>query len=96
MNLMEYVKPELLVLVPVLYLIGIGLRKSQLSNRWIPLLLGLAGIVIAFLYVLSTGIGGTLRDWAGAVFVAVTQGVICAGLSVYANQLFKQFNKPEE
>ena len=27
--LTNYIKPELLILIPVLYLIGIGLKKSQ-------------------------------------------------------------------
>ena len=34
MNYQEYIKSELLVLIPVLYFIGIGLKKSRLPDKW--------------------------------------------------------------
>ena len=37
MDYQEYIKSELLVLVPVLYIIGLGLKKSKLKDKWIPL-----------------------------------------------------------
>ncbi len=91
MDWMEFVKPELFILVPVLYLVGVGIKHSQLDSRWIPLLLGAMGVFLAALYVLSME---TISF--GAAFVAVTQGILCAGLSVYANQIFKQLKNSEE
>ena len=38
-EVMSFVKPELLLLVPVLYFIGAGLKRSKIQDRWIPLLL---------------------------------------------------------
>ena len=32
MDFQEYIKAELLILIPVLYIIGIGLKKSDFSN----------------------------------------------------------------
>lgn len=44
--LTDYIKPELLILIPVLYLIGMGLKKSQsVADRKIPLILGACGAV---------------------------------------------------
>ena len=53
-EIMSYVKPELLILVPVLYFIGAALKRSAVPDKWIPLTLGGAGVVLAVLYVLAT------------------------------------------
>ena len=45
--LMEFIKPELIILVPVIYLIGISLKRTQLiSDKYIPLLLGAISIIL--------------------------------------------------
>ena len=54
MNYQDYIKTELLVLIPVLYLIGIGLKKSKLADKWIPTLLGALAVVLSFIWVMST------------------------------------------
>lgn len=41
MNFEDYIKPELLVLIPVLYLVGLAIKKSNLNDRWIPIVLAL-------------------------------------------------------
>lgn len=90
-QIMNYIKPELLVLVPVLYFIGAGLKKSQyFADKHIPLLLGAAGVLLSLIYVLATA---ALDGWQTillAGFTAITQGVLCAGCSVYVNQIIKQ------
>ncbi len=87
----EFIKPELMVLIPVLYLIGVGLKKSEkINDKFIPLLLGVCGIVLSVLYVGATG---TIRSWQDVfmlAFVGITQGILTAGASVYFNQLYKQ------
>lgn len=89
--LTNFIRPELLILAPVLYLIGAGLKKSrQVSDNNIPLLLGAVGIGLAVVYVLATSQITHWRDLLLAAFTAVTQGVLCAGGSVYVNQLIKQ------
>lgn len=95
MNFEELIKPELLILIPVLYIIGIGLKKSKLPNKRIPLTLGGIAILLSTTWVMATCPVATLRDVANALFVAVTQGVLCAGASVYINQLFVQSKKNE-
>ena len=95
MDCQNYIKAELLILVPVLYLIGAGLKKSAFPDRFIPLALGAAGIIMSALWVLSdTNIGG-VKDALAAAFAALTQGVLAAGASVYANQLCVQARKEE-
>ena len=51
--LKEFIKPEFVVLIPVLYLIGMGLKRSSaVFDRTIPLVLGAAGVVLCTVYVM--------------------------------------------
>lgn len=92
--LTDYIKPELLILIPVLYLIGMGLKKSQsVADRKIPLILGACGILLAAVYVLAAAPISSWQSGMAALFTAITQGVLCAGGSVYIHQLLKQQGK---
>lgn len=95
MNYQDYIKTELFVLIPVLYIIGIGLKKSNLPDKWIPALLGGTSVLLSTIWVLSTCNIVGVSEVACAVFTAVTQGVLLAGASVYANQLYLQTKKEE-
>ena len=95
MDLKELIKPELLILIPVLYVVGIGLKKSKLSDTLIPLILGGIAIVLSAAWVIATSDISTLKDVAYALFVSVTQGVLSAGASVYVNQLYVQSKKKD-
>lgn len=96
-QILNFIKPELLILIPVLYFIGMALKKSEeVNDRHIPLLLGAFGIGLAVLYVL---VSADIFSWKGvllAIFTGITQGVLCAGCSVYVNQLMKQGGKKDE
>lgn len=91
--LKEFIKPELVVLIPVLYLIGVMIKNTLLiKDKYIPLILGLSGIVLSVIWLLATE--GTDNIFM-AVFTAITQGILCAGASVYVNQVIKQSHKEE-
>lgn len=96
MDFQNYIKPELLILIPVLYLIGIAIKKSQIADKLIPLLLGAIGVLLSGVYIFATeDISGT-QSIMTAIFTAFTQGVLCAGASVYADQIVKQVRKKDE
>lgn len=95
MSVLDYVKPELLVLIPVLFFVGLGIKKSEAPDKLIPLILGVAGILLSVLYVLGTSEINTYQQIAIAVFTAVTQGILTAGCSVYFNELQKQRHREE-
>lgn len=95
MDLKEFIKPELLILIPVLYVVGIGLKKSKLSDALIPLVLGGIAIVLSAAWVIATSDISTLKDVAYALFISVTQGILSAGASVYVNQLYVQSKKKD-
>lgn len=78
----EYIQPELVILIPVLYLIGMGLKKAKvIPDKYIPIILGVVGVL------LSIAFNGE------SIFTAITQGILCAGASTYANQIYKQIKK---
>ncbi|MDO4600155.1 MAG: phage holin family protein [[Ruminococcus] gnavus] len=96
-QIMNYVKPELIVVAVVLYFIGMGLKHAQaVKDKYIPLILGGLGIVLCAVWVfasccpISTG-----QEIAMAVFTAIIQGILTAGLSTYVNQTIKQIGKKE-
>lgn len=93
MDFMQYIKPELLILIPVMILLGALLKKSKVNDKYIPLCIGGVSVALCALWVLSTAAPHGLSEIAAAVFTAVTQGVLVAGASVYANQIYKQTKK---
>ena len=96
MNVMEFVRPELLVLIPVLYLMGMGLKKSEyVWDKRIPFILGAVGILLSLVYILATTTLTGYQDGLQVAFSAITQGILCAGCSVYVNQLVVQSRKGE-
>lgn len=95
-HIMEFVKPELLVLVPVLYIMGTFLKQARtFVDAHIPMTLTGAGIGLASLWVAGTASVASVREILLAVFTALVQGIICAGLAVYGNQMVKQAGKTE-
>lgn len=96
MDYTNYIKPELLVLIPVLIFVGYCLKTSAaVKDKLIPALLAAAGVVLAAVYVLASTSIATPQDAASAVFTAIVQGVLCAAGAVFADQVVKQGRKDE-
>lgn len=85
-DLTQYIRAELFVLVPVLYLLGAIFKKSPVKDWLIPYLLCAAGVLLSAAYFAGEG-----TAFLELVFSSVTQGVLCASCSVFANNLIKQF-----
>ena len=89
MDFQTYIKPELLVLIPVLYIIGMMMKKTRkISNRYIPVMLGCVGVVLAMIWTIGTEVFSMV-----GLFTGFTQGVLVAGAAVYADQIIKQAKK---
>lgn len=85
MDFTAYISPELIGLVPILNAVGWFIKnKTQVKNKWIPLILGILSILASFAYTLKEAF--TVQS----VCTAIIQGLMLAGASVYANQLYKQ------
>ena len=92
MTFADYIKPELLILVPVLYVLGAIIKDSEaVPNKYIPAILGACGTFLALLYVLgSAGFSAT------GVFTGITQGILIAGAAVYTHEFITQLRKDDE
>lgn len=85
----EYITPELLILVPCLYMMGMMIKDIDIiENKYIPLVLTVISLVLSSLYVL--GMGGLS---AVNIFTAIVQAILCVACAVYADQLKKNFRK---
>lgn len=95
-QIINYIKPELIIVAVALYFIGVGLKQAQaVRDKYIPLILGVVGIILCGIWVLATSEFGSGQDIALAIFTAIIQGILTAGLSTYVNQLIKQSQKSE-
>lgn len=95
-QIMNYVKPELIVVTVVLYFIGMGLKQARaLKDKYIPLILGGIGIALCAIWVFATCPLDSGQNIAMAIFTAIVQGILVAGLSTYVNQIIKQVQKTE-
>lgn len=96
-TLQEFIKPEVLVLIPVLYIIGLFFKNAAtIADKYIPFLLGLFGVLLCILYMAATMELGNWQEILAFVFGGITQGVLCAGAAVYVNQLIKQAGKDDK
>lgn len=90
MEFMQYIRPELMVLIPFLLVFGWMLKQASfIKDGLIPLILGATGVVLAICYVAGDSEVFNTTGW----FTAITQGVLCAGAAVYGHQLVKQIKK---
>ena len=95
-SIMSYVKPELIVVAVVLYIIGERIKKmGVIKDKYIPCILGVLGILLCAIWVMANTSIGTVPEMLMAVFTSIVQGVLVAGLSVYGNQLIKQIKSSE-
>ena len=92
--LKEFIKPELLILVPVLNIVGLAIKKkSPVADKNIPWILGAAGVVLSYLWIAGTCRMANAQEVVLAVFTGLVQGILAAGASVYCNQIVKQAGK---
>ena len=84
-DITESIRAELFVLVPVLYALGLLLKRSPLKDWLIPFVLCGAGVALSFAFFAGSG-----ESLGKTAFASVTQGVLCASCSVFCKNLIKQ------
>ena len=68
MDIMSYVRPELLVVAVVLYFLGMWLKQAAfIKDKYIPLVLGIVGIFVCGIYVASVAAFATAQDILSAI-----------------------------
>lgn len=84
MDLMQFVPQQLLILVATVYVLGIGLKKTEkIKDNFIPI------ILIVFSIIFSIVIQGFSGE-------SILQGILCWGVAIGINQTGKQIKKGDE
>lgn len=85
---LNFISPDLLIIVFLLYCIGLFLKQIEsIPDYIIPLTLLVFGVAFGVLY---SGFVLNLGFSTSAIVVAIVQGVICASVAVFGNQILKQ------
>lgn len=86
---MEFVRPELGMLIVFLWCIGLFLKLyPKFNEEWmIPFILWVTGMVFAVLYIAMVLGEGFL--WP-VIVSAIMQGTIVAAIAVFGNEIIKQ------
>ena len=92
MNNTNYIKPELLILIPVLNMIGALIKTSQIKNKHIPFLITFIAIAFCMMYSWIEQEENSIPQF---LFDNVVQGILISSMSVYNHQLFKQTRKKD-
>lgn len=91
--IINYIDPMLIPIVIVLWCIGKGIKESKaVKDAHIPGLLAVAGVALAALWMLAHGQVTGLQLVANAI----VQGILCAAVAVWGNQIVKQAKKAKE
>lgn len=94
MQIVEYIKPELLIVSIVLYFLSRMIKQSSIfDSRYIPLINCVAGIFICGTYVVSSCPITTGQQFSMALFTAITQGILVSGISTYAYKIISDDGK---
>ncbi len=75
-NLLKFIDPALLVLMPTLWGIGMLIKRSAIKNRFIPLILMICSCVLSAMYLSSTRLIFDYMDFMSWLFSSFTQGCI--------------------
>ena len=93
MEFYEYISPELISLLPILYATGTLLKKSSISDWMIPFIIGLISIILSCAWTSATATITSAADIFVSLASGIMQGVLCASVTVYAHNLVKQYGK---
>lgn len=89
MSFNDFIKPELLLLIPILMGVGSQIKAAPKIPDWvIPMVIDILGILFASIYVAATYATGD-NIWM-AMFTGATQGLLCSLAAIGVNQTVKQ------
>lgn len=96
-DILNYVKPELVVVAIILYIIGIFLKKANtFADNMIPFVLLIIGIGITALYVFATTPVSGPQEVCMLLFTVVVQGILLTGAAVLCSQMQIQARKKDQ
>lgn len=105
MNFIEiinyYIRSELIVEVPALFLLEILLKKSKVKSEKIPMILLGVSLFITSVYTFSVCTISDIHGLCSCIFSIITQGIILCGAGCFLREfsgcfscMMKKGNKP--
>lgn len=96
-ELLKLILEEYIFLVPVLYLIGYIMKKSEkVKDTNIPWALTIIGVVLGVIVAVPTANFATWQTAMADITKGIFQGALVTGATVLANQIKVQANKAKE
>lgn len=87
MDFEKYLIEQMLILIPVLYVVGALIKQTPKVKDWtIPWVLLAVGVAAAIAIGMGAGI---------SIVDSVIQGILVTGVTVFANQLVKQTSRKD-
>lgn len=84
--MLAYIKPELLILIPVLWALGLEFKKSKQVEDWkIPFILLAIALILTISYVLIVSGINPMAAWVG-----IMQGLVIWAVEGQGYQMYKQ------
>ncbi|MEG1782009.1 MAG: phage holin family protein, partial [Oscillospiraceae bacterium] len=91
----QYIQPQLLIIVPMLWGIGMAVKKSSIKNQYIPLILLCSSCLVTMLHLTSTKIILDYEGVSACLFAGITQGSVIWLVSWIGYEKFLHDNDKE-
>ena len=88
--LTDYVKGELLILIPVLYTLSAFSYRFSISKKKTAALLLFTAVFLSSVYTFATTEVTDVQSALSIAFTSVVQGVLVAGIVVFGNSLINK------
>lgn len=85
----SYIKSELIIVIPVLFILTQVLKKSKLKKSHIPLIITGVSILITGLYIFSSSDFLSAKGFLSCLFSVLTQGILLSGASALMNEVIR-------
>ena len=95
-QIMEYVKPELVIVAVALYILGMFLKQTTIVlDKYIPVILGIVGIVLCAIWVLATLFVGSPQIIVLGFFTELIRGFLFPVGSLILIRMVNSIGKAE-
>ena len=72
----EFIDPQLLIVVPMLWGIGMAIKKSTIKNRFIPAVLLVCSCLVVVLHLMGVNMLTDSQAVAACIFAGISQGSV--------------------
>ena len=75
-TIQEFIDPQIMVVIPMLWGVGMAVKKSTIENRFIPVILLICSCAVVMLHLTSTNLILDTQSLSACIFAGITQGSV--------------------